>query len=465
MKMLKMALACCIAALYCSQLLPEPLPGGTALGDGPSLVAQAVPTEKSSFGPPPAMGSSFTVLRTDPLNGFLSQYSTLQHLPNVPIPAATGIHEKDPCGNGHGLLWDDEISPEGNGFEKQSDCGLRTMTSEVDVAGWDLQSAKGTWFCDNNGKIVSTYSFDSHLTGSDMTWSCTTGKLVGEEHFTNGLSDGQFRGYWFHGQFDMGKPVGQWTFSGAGGAWTELVPPSGTVYWAVPDVVDGPKCNGVFVEVGELVDGVKEGKWYAQTCKPGGVTFPIVEGQYIHGIPDGQWRWYSPKDGSLVGILTFVHGALRGPFMYFNDRHLMVTGELSAPACTAPPIGWESPDVSASCNATRVLADALGHFSPPLSGWTPGSPPQMTGVWRYYTNTGFLLGQSSLAGGNGHLVQFSDDGGIEAEGDVVAGHPDGVWKIYESRDHRLCVKDTMLAGVLKSAEHVGCSAVPPLKRQ
>lgn len=416
----------------------NPWSAPVVFGNGPSVT----PSGTFTLDPPrPRSSTKDRSPNYDPLYGYLRQFSAPPPIPSAPSPSPTGIHVRELCPHNSSIMvLDEEISPQGDGYIKQGDCTSgRGNNSEQDFAKWKTTSYSATWRCSNNGRIGGTLSFDSHLTGARQGWDCSTGNVTLEQHFTNYLIDGAFRNSWVSGQFKNGKPVGRWTFSGPGGTLTEQVPDNSTVYWAVPDVFDSfndpnSGCFHMYFQAGQLVSGVKEGVWYSQICKNSKVL-KVLEGGYVDDRPDGEWRWYSPTQydysGNLVAIETFKNGTASGPFMY-SSGHLTVIGEIDD-------------------DGSEIIPGLQGTLQmPPFQGEV-----KLSGVWQYYTTTGILLGQSSLLDGDGQLTQFFDDGGIAAQGNVLAGLPSGLWKLYDW-NHRLCLEVTYDHGVQQGTTHFPC---------
>jgi hypothetical protein len=288
-------------------------------------------------------------------------------------------------------------------------------------------------------KVVEQTNVDENGDGWRKTWSCQGG-LTSETNYKAWLVDGSFLSTAIavltsqepmgniasvDGQFEMGKPVGKWRFSGS--THKETLDLSGGD-WAVPSFFseNAPACPGqpLYLEIGKLSNNIKEGNWENVDCTNHAWGW---QGVYLHGKKQGVWRRF---DKYLNAPATTVH-----MWQTFVDD--LATG----PFAVNFPSLWERGTVGLTI--TGELKDGVLPKStfdtvpvtPDFFDWTRPPDPKfgkMVGTWRFLGPNGVIYGESALSTGNGHLKIFSPDGILTSEGNVINGLADGIWNFYNS---------------------------------
>lgn len=118
---------------------------------------------------------------------------------------------------------------------------------------------------------------------------------------------------------------------------------------------------------------------------------PYAEGAYKGKKRDGVWRFFSPKDGHLVILITYKNGVKDGQYIEYFDNGVALD--------------------SMNYSADKIDGERVKCF-------TNG---QKQAVINY--RAGVL---------DGAYISFSDDGSKVVEGTFSVGLRDGVWRFYDN---------------------------------
>jgi len=158
-------------------------------------------------------------------------------------------------------------------------------------------------------------------------------------------------------------------------------------------------------------------------------TVKVFQG-YKNGLPEGVRREYT-EDGTLVAGFIFKEGKKVGEGIVKEDglkngawKEFFITGELKAE-------GNYKDDIKVG-KWTYYFANGKTEQTGKYD-----EKGKLTGKWVWYYPSGEILREENYLNGlaDGTMTEFTEDGGIIAEGEFIEGEEEGQW-IYETGGYR-----------------------------